>query len=201
MTALTGSKIISKVTSSGGVGTFCSVGMGIVSGKKVPPVIATLSVGVTGFFASSHAPIAGDGLVSAEIAASKSSRSSARPLPLVFGPSPQSWITSLHSAGRPEQEMPKRSMISEIVEKTSFNGAAMPSKILSSGPTIASIASFKKFSIPLISPLTRVSIPQRASDQKSSRAPKIKSSMKLCSLVARSSILQPIFARVSSKNF
>ena len=56
--------------------------------------------------------------------------------------------------------MPKRSMISEIVEKISLSGPAIPSRRLSSGEIIASIASFKKLSMPLISPLTRVSIPQ-----------------------------------------
>ena len=141
----------------------------------MPPVIATFNIGVTGLLASSHALIEGDGLVSAEIAANKSSKSSARPLPLVFGPSPQSVITSLHSAGRPEQEMPKKSMISEIVEKTSLRGAAIPSRRLSSGSIIELIALLKKLSMPLSNQLTKLSIPQRALDQKSSRAPKIKS--------------------------
>ena len=61
-----------------------------VVGFGVPPVMAILSGGVTGFFASSQAAIAGDGFVSAEIAANKESKSSNNPFAFVFGPSPQS---------------------------------------------------------------------------------------------------------------
>ena len=97
--------------------------------------------------------------------------------------------------------MPKKSIISEIVEKISLRGAAMPSKIFKSGSMIALIASDINFSNAESNPFTNVSMPQRASDQKSSTAPKRKSVINCKILSYKLSILQPIFAKVSSRNF